>query len=449
VGIDHNGVRAAAKSVGWSCDGELLAVADEAGGVQVLDVQSALAPARDVAAINVSHDVAMLEWNPVEPRVLAIATTPGSLVLVFRVSDAGRKALEHVSASATTRPERLELTTTLGNNLNLAWCPDGVHLAVTTSKNSLTVFNTMNKPSQSTMKVINFEDFLTEVRWTQDMTHLVTTGKDFLRLYHWPSLELHSQMPAHSDKIWSVVFAPTWSAARPTAPKRRVFALGSKDGTVSLWTLDGWFCVRALNLWSKPVRALSFSHDGTLLAAAGEHDHVDIIDSRLLRSVYQVPVRSSEYVSSLAWNPTHNFLAFCVEGAPGARVFGFDTPQSSAPPHSFSANANVAAATAAGTQQQQHQQRVGTGITISRVGGGGGTGGKQAAHALPAQRLQRPVQAQAQAQTQIQQKPSQHSGLNVASQQPVASQAQQGQQKRAHGPSASAKRAKVLWTTNS
>jgi WD40 repeat protein len=64
------------------------------------------------------------------------------------------------------------------------------------------------------------------------------------------------------------------------------------------------------------VRAVSFSHDGAFLAAAGDDDAVDVSDAGATGAfarVASVPVRGGS-VSSMRWSPTHHVLAFAGEG---------------------------------------------------------------------------------------------------------------------------------------
>lgn len=82
-------------------------------------------------------------------------------------------------------------------------------------------------------------------------------------------------------------------------PSGRYFAVGSADASVSLWDLENLACVQTYNRlnfiisngtvgllklyfiyfrldW--PVRALSFSYDGKMLASGSEDLYVDIAD---------------------------------------------------------------------------------------------------------------------------------------------------------------------------
>jgi len=59
-------------------------------------------------------------------------------------------------------------------------------------------------------------------------------------------------------------------------PLGKYFAVGAADAVVSLWDLEELACVRTFTSLDWPVRAISFSGDGVLLASASEDLTIDI-----------------------------------------------------------------------------------------------------------------------------------------------------------------------------
>jgi len=59
-------------------------------------------------------------------------------------------------------------------------------------------------------------------------------------------------------------------------PSGDYFAVGSADAIVSLWTADTLACIRTYTRLDWPVRAISFNHNGSLIAAASEDLVIDI-----------------------------------------------------------------------------------------------------------------------------------------------------------------------------
>ena len=85
---------------------------------------------------------------------------------------------------------------------------------------------------------------------------------------------------------------------------------------VSVWDTHECVCVGVVARLQAPVRAVSFSHDGAFLAAAGDDDAVDVADASTFARVASAPVRGGS-VSSMRWSPTHHVLAFAGEGGGG------------------------------------------------------------------------------------------------------------------------------------
>lgn len=56
----------------------------------------------------------------------------------------------------------------------------------------------------------------------------------------------------------------------------KYFATGSADALVSVWDAEELACVRVLSRLDWPVRTISFSYDGKLLASASEDLLIDI-----------------------------------------------------------------------------------------------------------------------------------------------------------------------------
>ena len=56
----------------------------------------------------------------------------------------------------------------------------------------------------------------------------------------------------------------------------KYFAVGGADAIVSIWDANEYSPIRTMSRLDWPVRTLSFSHNGRLLAAASEDHLVDI-----------------------------------------------------------------------------------------------------------------------------------------------------------------------------
>lgn len=82
-------------------------------------------------------------------------------------------------------------------------------------------------------------------------------------------------------------------------PTVRSYFFSKTPGLNSLLRLD----------W--PVRTVSFSHDGKLLASASEDLLIDIADVASGEKVAEVPVSAATF--TVAWHPKHYLLAYACD----------------------------------------------------------------------------------------------------------------------------------------
>ena len=60
------------------------------------------------------------------------------------------------------------------------------------------------------------------------------------------------------------------------SPCGKYFAIGGADAIVTIWDAEEYIPIRSMSRLEWPVRTLSFSHNGRLLAAASEDHLIDI-----------------------------------------------------------------------------------------------------------------------------------------------------------------------------
>ncbi|CAG5130331.1 unnamed protein product [Candidula unifasciata] len=104
------------------------------------------------------------------------------------------------------------------------------------------------------------------------------------------------------------------------------FAIGSADALVSLWNLPELVCMRTFTRLEWPVRTLSFSNDGKMLASASEDLVIDIGEVETGEKLHQITCDSPTF--TVAWHPKRNLLAYACDDrrdrdAGIVRVFGF------------------------------------------------------------------------------------------------------------------------------
>uniref|UniRef100_F6ZML6 Uncharacterized protein n=2 Tax=Ciona intestinalis TaxID=7719 RepID=F6ZML6_CIOIN len=110
----------------------------------------------------------------------------------------------------------------------------------------------------------------------------------------------------------------------------KYFATGSADALVNLWDTNELICVRTFSRLDWPVRTLSFSSNGQLLASASEDLFIDISCVATGEKVCEVPCDSPTF--TLAWHPKHKLLAYACDDkdkynrdAGSVKLFGLPT----------------------------------------------------------------------------------------------------------------------------
>lgn len=122
-----------------------------------------------------------------------------------------------------------------------------------------------------------------------------------LFLCSYPDLQLQTVLGAHPANCICIEFDPTG----------KYFATGSVDALVSLWDVEELACVRTFSRLEWPVRTISFSYDGKILASASEDLLIDIADVETGEKIFEVPCESPTF--TIAWHPKRHLLAFACD----------------------------------------------------------------------------------------------------------------------------------------
>ena len=276
----------------WNSIGTVLATGSGDGIIKLWSVTGK--QGREVGSLK-GHEgsVNQICWNPTNPREIASVSADKSV----RIWDAKTKRC-------------LRNIQTPGENINIAWSPDGRSIAVSNKKDFMSIIDVRNGKVVDT-KQWNFE--VNELSWDRSGKYLfLTTGQrqyghgivevvqagcNFEKMTH-----IHS-INAHTSNCYCISFDPTG----------KYMAVGSADSLVSIWSLDDMVCVRTIQNLDWPIRAVAFSYDGTYIACASDADQfIEIYNARTGERVHGIDTRKVP-TASLAWHPKRNVLAYSGE----------------------------------------------------------------------------------------------------------------------------------------
>ncbi|WWC87034.1 uncharacterized protein L201_001919 [Kwoniella dendrophila CBS 6074] len=106
----------------------------------------------------------------------------------------------------------------------------------------------------------------------------------------------------HSASLLSLAFDP----------QGKYLAVGGQDALLSMFDTRDWICERTFDVCSSAIRQIAFSHDGEYLALGGDDNYIAIVSVYTGSTVAKLPVTGM--VSSLAWHPKVNWLAYSYSG---------------------------------------------------------------------------------------------------------------------------------------
>nr|CDS29489.2 tho complex subunit 3 [Hymenolepis microstoma] len=216
--------------------------------------------------------------------------------------------LATVSADSTVRlwdcrSKRITTAQLKGENINLAWSPDGNTIAVGNKSDLISWLDV-----RTDLKVIQSEQFgceINEFSWKPSLDlMLFATGTGAIMIYSGKPGEMRREctLPAHPSNAIA-------------------------DALVSLWDADEFICLRTLTRLEWPVRAMGFSFDNQLIASASEDHFIDIGCVETGDQVYRLGTQAAA-TFVLAWHPKHLLLTYSSEAKYDRdqgviRMFGF------------------------------------------------------------------------------------------------------------------------------
>jgi THO complex subunit 3 len=211
--------------------------------------------------------------------------------------------MNHVTRALDPKGRNSFEVKSTGENINIAFSPDGQYVAVGNKDDHISVIDTRKRKA---VKRTKFGYEVNEFQWSKNGDHfLLSTGQGNGS----GTVELMRFAADHALKPLRTIFAHTAQCyCLETDPSDKYLAVGSADALVSLWDLEELICIRTFDRLEWPVRTLSFSYDSAYLASASEDNFIDIANVQTGEQVYSQPVKDA--MNSVAWHPSAHILAY-------------------------------------------------------------------------------------------------------------------------------------------
>jgi len=247
-----------------------------------------------------SEEINQLAWHPTVTTSVATASAD-RLVKIF-----------------DTRTDRSQTTIeTKGDNINLAWSPDGSILAVGNKDDLITFIDVKSS------KIIREEQFryeVNEISWDRSgQLFAVTTGHGSVVFFDAPGIQKEKDKPldelhcltAHTGNCICIEFDPSG----------KYFAVGAADASASIWDVNQLVCLTVLTRIEWAVNGLSFGCQSQLIALATEDPYIEIAKVDSGERVHAL--KTDTRTLAVAWHPKNSVLAYLQDDdSSSVRLFG-------------------------------------------------------------------------------------------------------------------------------
>lgn len=317
----RSGHRSSVRGLGWSIDGRKLATCGADRVIRIWVPERSVDHRASTELRGHAESVDQLAWNPTHPEVLASASGDRTV----RIWDTRGKGEGLVVA-------------TPGANINIAYHPTGEYIAVGDKTDTVSIIDSRQQKvvhtvcsrrttpptgetSYTNTTVLGSGDEINELTYSPDGSLLLlSSGNGSVHIHHTTHdhRRVHSH-PTHTANVFCLHYDPL----------SRYIATASSDAMIGLWHSTEWYAVKMITSLTFPARAIGFSWDGELLAAAGEDAYVSINATAGAGEdqVHRLALAAGTVVNTLAWHPSRYVLAYAgdepgVKDVGCVRVFG-------------------------------------------------------------------------------------------------------------------------------
>ncbi|MBZ0308994.1 MAG: WD40 repeat domain-containing protein [Anaerolineae bacterium] len=281
-------------SIDWSPDGQLLAVANNSGSIQIRSVSTgdvlrtlattqptpiltaAWSPDGSWVAGTVNTEVYIWNtetWQPVHilqghlDPVWSVAWSPDGTKLASIVNVDSPNFNFYIWNTATGR--QIQSMEYPGYFYQVAWSPDNVSIA-TTGGARIQLWNVSQTTQVNYLGFTNLGEVV-DADWSPDGTQIASVGDNgYVVIWDITSKKMVRELEGHLLSISDLVFSVDWS------PDGSRIASASTDGTVRVWEVETGEQLGVIEVGSE-VYSVAWSPDGTKLAYGGENDLFEIV----------------------------------------------------------------------------------------------------------------------------------------------------------------------------
>ncbi|CBQ73170.1 related to THO complex subunit 3 [Sporisorium reilianum SRZ2] len=311
----RSGHRQSVRGLGWSIDGRKLATCGADRSIRVWVPERSVDHRASTELRGHAESVDQLVWHPLQPEVLASASADRTV----RVWD------------ARVQPAAVSVVSTPGANINIAYHPTGNYVAVGDKTDTVSVVDTRQNrivhtvctrrsapaggEAYSATTVLGSHDEINELAFSPDGSLLLlSSGSGAVHIHTTSTYQRIHLHPAHTANVFCLEYDPL----------SRFVATASSDAMLSLWHATEWHSLKMVTSLAFPARAIGFSFDGELLAAAGEDAFISInatnpalaLGADDSDQLHRLPLGAGTMINTLAWHPSKYVLAYAGDEAP-------------------------------------------------------------------------------------------------------------------------------------
>ncbi|KAF8252285.1 WD40 repeat-like protein [Wilcoxina mikolae CBS 423.85] len=260
-------------------------------------------------------------WNPDKPEIRMSTELKGHTAPVSAVAwdPTHSDILASCSIDMSVRfwdyriKSCMGVVTTGGENIALAWHPDGGTVAVATKDDKLHFIAVATRTITATNSLPTSVHSL--IFSNSGDTLLLSTAEGRVLLYDFPSLTPSHSIDAHAS-----------AALCLELDQRGVhLAVGGSDAVVGIWDTSEWICTRTLRGMEAPVKSVSFSYDGSYICAGSdEKESHDIQIVHVDSGEHMHTFNTTHPVTNVRWHPHRYTLAYSGDPSGMRIIFAND-----------------------------------------------------------------------------------------------------------------------------